>query len=384
MLDKRLSTHIVNKGIRNLKANTNISFFGQGSIVRTLLETIASEIEGLYDSIDLNLSQTRLATASGVFLDMIASQFGLTRLPGATGSILAEDKVVRFFVRDGRLIDHVSSSSTTVGYIPAGTILYSASGNITYEVTSNASFPSNANSVWVPVNPTSQTSGSRANLPAGSLRRHSLSSTAVEVENVASIVVSSDIETDDEFRLRISRHINSRVTGSKAAVLQAAFSFPGVSDIRVLPYKHGAGSFELLLVPATARLPQNVIERVKSSVEQIMPFGIKVEVTGPDIIPVAMVISIDMKRGLLNESKDVAITRVRDAIMNYIGNIPMGGELIINRIRSIALEAHEGIRDIDIKQLSINCKPQVVANYRLREDEIFDVDRKLNEPILVV
>lgn len=384
MLEKRLSTEITARGIRNLEANTNLTFFGQGSIVRTMIETMAAEIEGLYDSIDLNLTQTRLNTASGVFLDLIGSQFGLTRLPGSTGSVLSEDKAVRFYVRSGRLVDYLPGSSTTRGVIPAGTLIYSSSGAVTYEVTTATTFPANASSVWVPVSPTDTSRGSRNNVPAGSLNSHSLSSSNILVENVASLVVGSDVETDEAFRLRISRFVNSRVSGSRAAVMQAAFSFPGVSDVRVNNFKYGAGSFEILLVPASARLPENVVQRVKAAVKRIVPFGIRVEVRGPEIVPVAMVISVDMREGALSGTKDVALRQVREAVTRYIGNIQMGGELIINRIRALAIEANNSIRDIQIKQLAVDCKPQVISNYSLREDEIFDIDRKLAQPILVV
>lgn len=384
MIEKRLSTQVTATGIRNLQANTNITFFGQGSIVRTLIETMASEVESLYDSIDLNLAQVRLDTASGVFLDLIASQFGLTRLPGGTGTILAEDKVVRFFVTEGRLVDYLTNSNPTTGIIPSGTQLYASSGNLIYQVPDTVTFPANASQVWVPVTPSDTSRGARNNVPAGALSSHSLGNAAIQVENLAALITGSNVESDDEFRLRISRHVNSKVTGSRAAILQAAFAFPGVSDIQIANHKYGAGSFEILVVPATARLPENVIQRIKTAVSKVVPFGIRVEVKGPTIVPVSLVLSIDMRSGGLAQTKDTALRAVRDAITNYLGNIPMGGEIVMNRIVSTALEAHSGIRDVSVRQFAVECRPQVIANYRLRADEIFDLDRKLAEPILVV
>jgi len=384
MLNRRHSTAITSQAIRNLSNNTPITFFGQGSIARTLVEIMANEIELLYDNIDLNLSQSKLATASGVFLDIIAQQFGLIRHEGSSGSILAEDKAVRFFTRSGRLIDYLQTSGPTSGVIPGGTKIISTLGDIEYETTTDVSFPANAQSVWVPVQPSDPTLGSQNNLPAGTLVSHSLPSPNILVENVVSMIVSSDVEGDDEFRQRISQHINARVTGSKTSVIQAAFSFPGVSDVQVNPFKFGAGSFELLLVPTTSVLPANVIARIKAAVENIVPFGTKVGIRGPDIVPVSLVISIDMRPSLLAEVKDTAIRQSRQDIKTYIGDIQMGGELIINRLRSTVLDSNRGIRDMRIHQLAIDCRPQVIANFPLKNDEVFDLDRQVQDPILVI
>ena len=384
MLDKRQSTTISSKAIRNLTANTNITFFGQGSIARTLVDSIANELEMFYDTIDLNFSQVQLASASGVFLDIIAAQFGLTRVSGTSGSILAEDKAVRFFTTTGRLIDHMTGGGATTGTIPGGTTITANLGNIVYQVTTDTTFPAGATSVWVPVIPANTSLGTSNNLPSGSLVTHSLTSTNIQVENTTSLITGSDVEADDELRLRISREMNARVTGSKTAVIQAAFNFPGVSDVKVTPYKFGAGSFEILIVPTGSRPSQNVLARINALVRNIVPYGIKVNVRGPDVVPISLVIGIDMTDGVVVESKDVALRRVRDDVRRYLGDIPMGGELIINRLRAVIIDAHNSIRDMRIHQLAIDCRPQVIANWRLNEDEVFDLDTNVVEPLLVV
>lgn len=384
MIGKRVSSDIVQSAVRNLISNTDIRFFGAGSIAKTIIEAIAREIELLYDSIDINLSQTRLSTASGAFLDIIAAQFGLRRLGGSSSTILAEDQAVRFYTTQGRLVDHLGQSSTTSGLIPQGTTISTRDSSITYSVPENIIFPANATSVWVPVSPSNAGGGSSNNVPAGALVRHSLPSERVFVENIVAILVGTDPETDEELRLRISRNINARVTGSRTAVLEAAFSFPGVSDIKIHPYRYGAGSFELLIVPTGSRVSPNILANIRSAVEAVVPYGIKVGVRGPDIVSIATVIQIDMERGVLSQIKTAAIEDVRASLRRYLGSIPMGGEFIVNRVRSIVMDSNSAIRDMNILELIINCRPQVIANYRLREDEVFDLDRKVAQPLLVI
>jgi len=385
MLKKRIASQITQAATRNLVANTDITFFGSGSIARTIVESMAREIELLYDTVDLNLSMSRLSTSAGAFIDIIASQFGLTRFGGSSGIVLAEDRAVRFFVRSGRLIDYMQGgTSLTTGIVPQGTTIANRDNSIRYKVSSNTSFPASAISVYVPVEPENSSAGSRNNIGNGGLVRHSLGNPNILVENVAPMIVGSDPETDDELRLRISRHINSRSPGSRTAVLEAAFSFPGVSDIRIRPFDHGAGSFEVLIVPTGSKVAQNIIENIKGAVDSVVPYGIRTSVRGPDLVSIGLVAQVVLGRGILNTTKAVAIDASRRAIREYIGDIPMGGELIINRLRSVILDSDSNIRDLKILDLIIDCRPQVIANWQLNQDEVFVLDEKLPQPLLVI
>lgn len=384
MLKRRNSTDMVETAIRKLSSETNLNYFGPGSIARTIIESMAREIELLYDSIDINLSQTKLATASGAFLDVIGAQFGLTRKAGGSGTILAEDRSVRFYTVSGRLIDHLPGATPTGGTIPAGTTITNRSGSVSFRVSQNISFPSNASSVFVSVEPINPAAGSANNVPAGTLVVHSLGTNKVLCENTTGVIVGSDSETDDEFRLRVGRHINSRVTGGRTSVIQAAFSFPGVSDIRINEYRYGAGSFEILVVPTGSKISPNIIENINRSVKDIVPYGIKFTVRGPDVIKIAIAVQIDTGKGSLVGDRAAATLAAQNAIRNYIGNIPMGGDMIINKLSSIIIDSHPAIKDHRILQLNINCRPQVISNYRLRGDEVFDLDDKISNPILVV
>jgi uncharacterized phage protein gp47/JayE len=383
MIEKRLASQISNRAEKNLRLNTNLSFFGSGSIAKTIVNTMAREIEFLYDTIDLNISQTRISTASGVFLDLIGEQVGLSRYQSSSTSITASDKLIRFYAEAGRLIDLVEDKNATEGIIPSGTSIYSANGNIEYQTTSDIRFPANADNVWVDAAPADPGLGVRNNLPAGALSSHSLPQ-GISVENVAAIEPYSDIESDDQFRLRISSAMRASVTGSKAAVTQAALNFEGISDIVIEEYKYGAGSFEIMVIPTSSRVPEGALSTIKNVIKNIVPYGIRVEVRGPEVVPISMVVSLDFNPGTLASTKSEIRRRVRDSLRLYIGSIRLGGELIINRLRGEILGTDNAIRDINIRQIGIHCRPQVIANYRLRPDEVFDLDRKLQDPLLII
>jgi len=385
MLKKRNSSQITQSAIRNLVANTDLTFFGAGSIAKNIVEAVAREIELLYDAVDLNLSMSRLSTASGAFLDIIAGQFGITRFGNTSGVILAEDRVVRMYVRSGRLVDHLpGSTSGTQGSIPEGTTISTRDNNVTYTVPSQVVVSPSATSVFVPLVPSDPGNGSANNVAAGALVRHSLDNRNILVENLSSLIVSSDPESDDELRLRVSRHVNSRSPGSRTAVMEAAFAFPGVSDIKVHPYKHGAGSFEILVVPTGTRTSPNVLENVSTAVKSVVPYGIRVSVRGPDVLPIGLSIQVVRDTGALRTTAITDKENVRRSLRAYIGSIPMGGELIMNRVRSLVLDSSNSIKDLRIRQFMIDCRPHLISNYRLRPDEVFGLDEQLPDPLLIV
>lgn len=381
MIRRRLNGEITRDALRRLSANTSITYYGEGSVSRTIVDVIAREIESVYDSIDLNMSQARLVTASGAFLDLIAQQYGITRLPGSSGSVIAEDKAIRVYVTNGRLVDRLGQVGGQ-GIIQAGTKIYNRDRSISYTISSNVVFPASATTVFVPAVPTDSSKGSANNVTSGSLISHDMG-TGIFVENLVSIIGGSDVESDEELRLRISRIAGTSVPGSRISVTQAAFSNAGVSDIRIFDAKHGAGSFEILIVPVSGRASGSVLDTVKNAVGRVTPFGIRFTVRGPREVGFSTVVQLDMRRGSLSGDKSAASISASAAIRRYLAGIPMGGELVINRMITAILSSNNSISDVRILQIGINCRPQAIANYQLQYDQVFELDRKVAEPILI-
>jgi len=381
MIRRKLNGDISRDAVRRLSAGTNISYFGQGSIAKNIVDVIAREIESVYDSIDVNMSQARLLTASGAFLDLIAQQYGLIRLPGSVGSVLAEDKAVRIYVTSGRLVDRLGQTGNQ-GIIPSGTKLYSRDRSLSYTVNSNVAFPASATSVFVPVAPTDATKGVGNNISAGTLVSHDLGA-GIFVENQTGIVGGTDPESDEELRLRISRTIAMAVPGSRVTVTQSAFANAGVSDIKIFDAKHGAGSFEIMVVPVSGTVSGSVLDSVRNAVSRVTPFGIRFTVRGPRPVGFSTVVQIDMKKGSLSGEKALAATVANGAIRRYLAEIPMGGEFVVNRMLADIFSSNNLIADARVLQIGINCRPQTIANYQLQYDQIFELDRKVAEPILI-
>ena len=70
-VDIKTREELTNSMQEYLENNTSITYFGDGSIARALLEAVNEEIEGFYEELDFNMTMSFVSTARGNFLDLI-------------------------------------------------------------------------------------------------------------------------------------------------------------------------------------------------------------------------------------------------------------------------------------------------------------------------
>ena len=72
---------------------------------------------------------------------------------------------------------------------------------------------------------------------------------------------------------------------------------------------------------------------------------------------------------------DSAKISAKNAVLDYFETIPIGGELIINRLRSSIIESvNDQIKDIKILDLCLDGRPHIIRNIKLKPDELFTPD----------
>jgi len=90
-----------------------------------------------------------------------------------------------------------------------------------------------------------------------------------------------------------------------------------------------------------------------------------------------------MAKGTAEGAKNAIADRVQTAVLNYIGNVPMGGELIINQLRSSVLLVSRDIVDMSILELCIDGRSFSIRNYQLEPDELFVPD-ETREAVIIL
>jgi uncharacterized phage protein gp47/JayE len=360
-----------------------ISLLSPGSVARALVETANRHLEGFYEALSVNHAQAFLSQATGPYLDLHGSLFGVPRRQPTTARVAREDNAIRFFVSTGTLYDRLpKAGDVSRGMIPKDTSVMSADGSVVYVVEEDVVFDRSATEVFAPARATSV--GSTNNVGAHVLRRHSLAATDVFVTNPVSITTGTTLESDGSYRARISASVLVAQRANETAVRLAAVSAPGVADVRLIPWRYGAGSFKVMVIPSGNRVPVEVLEFVRRNVESVAAYGMYFTVTEPKYRRISMVVGVSVVPGTLAGERDLVRTNVERAILAHLADIQVGGTLVMTALGAAIRAADERVYDYRIDALCLDGRHQLLHNVALRSDELFLPDTGLLDPIKVI
>jgi len=365
-----------------LTNNSDVTYFADGSIAKALIEATNLEISKLQEFINIQYENSFLSTASGIYLDLFGEMLGVPRILENQAAVGVEDGAIRFYVESGTLASRLADvSNSAQGLIPAGTRVSNLEGTVEFTVPVPIPFPRNARSVVVPA--IASEKGKGFNVGVNQLTRHNLHS-EVKVTNDLAITTGTDVEEDGEYRFRLSRAMTARFGTNETAVHLAALSHPGVLAADLLEFSRGAGTFDVLLVPKGNRVAQSTLDEVRRTVERTTAFGISSRVREPVYVAFQIIVQLRFKKSASAGASSAAKARVQTAILDYFGNIPLGGDIVINRIRSRVITSHEQIQDLRIIELCLDGRPRTIRNHRLNPDELLIPDSKSVDPVMVV
>lgn len=382
MVTKKTFSDMVSDAVNYLIRNTNITYFSDGSIAKALIESNSLEIARLQDYINATFQNAFLSSASGIYLDMWGETLGLPRLTGRRASASIQDGAIRFYTTSGTLgsrLPHPSRSG--LGLIPAGTIVSDTTSTIEFLTSEDVTFPINAKSVFVPVSASG--TGIGYNVGANQLTVHDLGVSDVKVTNDVAITTGADLESDTEYRFRLSKAMSTKYGSNASAVQVAALSSPSVASAEIVPFSRGAGTFDVLLIPKGNKVTNTAKEQTRQAVEQVTAYGISFKIREPEYVPIKLTLQLAFNSNVSDAQKSNLKQLVQSNIISYISSIPLGGELVINQLRAAAL-ADRDIKDVKILELFIDCVPRTLRNVQLKEDELFVLDEKALDPIEVI
>lgn len=371
-------------GIQYLAENTNITYLSEGSMARALVETNNLEVSRLQQYIATTYKNVFLNSAEGFYLDLIAEGLGLTRFGASKAAATAEDQNVQFSTATGKLGDFFPDpGNANLGLIPKGTTVSTADASITYTVPTAVSFPFGAKEVFVPV--VANNAGEASRVGRNKLVSHSGAS-GVNVTNLKPISNGGIAETDRSFRFRLANHLAASPSANESAVRLAVIGNPDVARVELKEFTRGAGTFDVLLVPVGNTLTTATKSIVQSAVDIVSAFGVNGRVVEPEYVRFKISIQLVPIPGAKAGLVDAARLAARTAALDYIETIPLGGELIINRLRAAVIESvNNQVKDMKILDLCINGRPHSIRNIKLKPDQLFTPDvNRTEEAVQVV
>ena len=371
----RTQNDILRDARENLVQHVGISADNETSTSLNMLKSMSKEVSSMWDRMNSLLRNGFITTAFGAYLDEIgvlvqeprssfkrAMDLGSNNLKFYLDESYARDitdLLNRYLTLNDRtklLEQGVIDSATNPSLInlPSAIVVSNQDSNITYTTMNPMTLTNNQTWDYTPLIATGV--GSIFNVSPGSLSKHNLSSmfpilakitAGLKVKNLFGIRNGDDTESDENYRFRLSNKVVSAVAANSSSIRQAVLSVPGVVDISMITRTHGNGTFTLFPKSVDPILSDGIMLAVRSSVESVMAGGSIPYVEAPEYLAIAFNIEL---RFLPGADINALFSNARLTVMDYINNLDLGGEIVINEIIQRVMSLDDKIMDMNIPQ----------------------------------
>jgi uncharacterized phage protein gp47/JayE len=369
MATRRNYLNIVEDGRTRLEQNSPVNNFNPQGISKAFLYILGVEMERYYDSLEYIYKAIDPTKATGTDLDKIGYLVGESRTNSITPSDYSTTNF--YFYIDPRINMKISSiikrnytyeeRSTLVSkgflvndnngepqtiIIPKDTVIQNFDGSVSYTTINSVNLEDADSYVGVIATNT----GPTFNIQTNTLVSHTLQQIP-ELRKISQFIKCSNrfpIQNgryslnDEEFRYKIST-ARSAIRANELSIRRAALSIPGIRDILFEKNKYGNGTVSIIVDGISPLTSQGLIDAVKEKIQQDLSYGDIVFVDRPSYIGIELDIGIITKIGVTD---DLSVRQqVRSSIIQYINDLPIGGEIIWNQIIDVVMDV-EGVEDM--------------------------------------
>lgn len=312
--------------LNRITGSSNITNINAGSVIRTITESILSEVDLLYYQIYQLYQSMDIDTSTGNDLDRMIRILGIIR-KNATKC-------------NANIIFGRSSASAFDISIPINTVVSTrmdSNGAITEFVVSEDDIKLPAGDLTVSVPCTAKVAKS-IYLPANTVVVMNKPIIGIEyVNNITTISGGTNAETDNELRIRTKSSLSLFGKGTSNSIEAAVGEIDGINNAICTDGETG-GTANLvivpIIVPASAELQAQVLEVVSKTKSA----GINVSI----IYPSAVNININVNTTGFTNTNTIA-----NGIIRYINTLGVGSPLIINQMeRYILNECNSPTMDV--------------------------------------
>ncbi len=300
---------------------TPLNDLNVGSVVRTLVETIAFELALTYQHLDFIYKSAFVETAEGRSLDKVVALVGVARL--ASGHPVVK---VRFSRRAG------DTGRITV---PAGTVITDDDGNRYLTQDELILEPGESTRDVIAAGETPGT----AEVEAGKLDRLEVLVAGIDkVSNEQPSRRLSQAETDDELRRRARSAFHGVVRGTLDALKFHLMSLEEVKDVSITEEPNGVPGEVKIDVAYFQETPE-ARARVDERIRQVKPAGIRVVTGAAARRRVSVRVQLTLAGTGLSGSDLAALkAALQDKLVGALNATPPGGSVRRARLVAIVME----------------------------------------------
>jgi uncharacterized phage protein gp47/JayE len=370
--------------------SSNVTRSSRGSKMRALAQAVSKKMGRMYSVFDLNIGQAFLDGAEGKFLNFIGDMMAVPRLGEDNANIGSLDENIRFFVDIGTFGD-INGGSPIL--IPAGTIISTATagGGVRYRTLVNTILSPTDSEAFIAAEAVK--TGSSSNIGANQLIFHTftgysdVANDTLKVTNNADIVSGQDVEIDSNYRFRIANQVLSIERANQTAIRLRALSIPSVADVVIIPFHRGIGTYDILIKSTTPSISDSLVATVQDAIDTVTSQGIVGLARGPTEIGISMTGTITFKRQLSTDEETSILTAATDNVIEYINNLDIGEEFIVNEVIERVQATSDLIRSLGrptapLDSLFIH-RPSRLEDNKVRSSLIEDFQPKTDERVIV-
>ena len=314
---------------------TPLTDLNVGSVIRTMLETVAREMAMAYLQLQHVYDSAFLDTAEGSSLDKVVALVGVRRLP-------AGYPVAR--LRFTRRADAGAGAQVT---IPANTAVIDATGARYLTLDALTLEPGESTRE---IDARGETPGTKL-VETGELTRMEVLIAGVSgVTNPQPARALSTPETDDALRRRAAASLHGVVRGTQDALKFGLLSIDGVKNVNVIEAPNGVAG-EIRLEVAHASDDPHIDAIIDRTIRDIRPAGIRVLWNKAQSKHVAVRVALTLAGsgagvtgGVLNAINSVVETSLRQ----YLTDLPPGGKARRAQMLKLVLD-DERISDAEVR-----------------------------------
>lgn len=371
---KRTYAEIQNDSQTRLEGNTPLTYFGPTSIGATLVSQQSLEAERIYAELDQLYSVFDPTVVGGDRLDKIGFIFGASRggavyaadttftnfhfkinpslglnLAGLINQVYPINTKLRFRQRlfDLGYIDNVVNP--TMLSIPSNIVVSNSDDRTQYITLTSATITNESSTAYVQVRAVSP--GDSNNIASNELTKHRLGeinglrdlATYIICRNNFPISNGGNPVPDNTFRYRLSL-IPSSYAGNEARIRDAIITIPGVRNVFFERGRYGNGTLHIMVEGINPIVSDGLLNTIRELSEAASSGSEIIYVEAPDYLGIELSLDVIVNPGANRTSISEAARR---AVIQYINDIPIGGELIWNQVVS-EITAVEDVVDFNL------------------------------------
>lgn len=325
--------------------STGITNTSPGGKARALVDIIADRMGDLETRQFVNVSQNLIPFAVTDALDALGDIYGVPRIQAQDASSPATDNNFEFYVITGTFGD-INNGQDVV--IPSGTRIFSQSSvGPVYSLDTTITLLASASTTGFSASSTAI--GTAGNVPANILNRHNFTNYAQSnfgsllVTNNYGVIGGRDTEDDESFRFRIRLRLQSTGGAAEADLRASILQIPGIQDVIFTPL---AGTYLVYIYGISPVVPPSLINLVQVALNAATAYPLTGRAIVPDLIGISLQTTLTLRAGSSTSDQSDIISNAQQAAENYVNNLTVNQELIINEISNLILSSDARILDI--------------------------------------